>query len=142
MKREPFQARAAQLTFGAEDDSWPSLSSRSFGWSVIRQRHIWRPPTDVLEMEEAYLVVVEIAGMRGAEFSVTFNEKVLTIHGARADISTRKAYHLMEIAYGEFETEVKISTPIEASRIEATYNDGFLRVVLPKSKPSQISITD
>lgn len=93
-------------------------------------------------MEEAYVVMVEVAGMRGAEFVVTYNKKMLTIRGTRKDTSIQKAYHQMEIAYGEFATEVRIQAPIDASKIEATYNDGFLKVVLPKSRPRHISISD
>ncbi|MCK4960866.1 MAG: Hsp20/alpha crystallin family protein, partial [Anaerolineales bacterium] len=52
------------------------------------------------------------------------------------------AYHQMEIAHGEFETEVRIPDPIDASNIEATYSDGFLRVVLSKTRPRQVSISD
>ena len=53
-----------------------------------------------------------------------------------------EAYHQMEIAYGEFETEVRIPVPIDVSNIEATYSDGFLRVVLSKTRPRQVSISD
>jgi HSP20 family molecular chaperone IbpA len=48
----------------------------------------------------------------------------------------------MEIAYGEFATEVSIQAPIDASNIIATYNDGFLKLVLPKSRPQQVSISE
>ena len=128
--------------FSSQDDPWSTDPSRFSRWRRIRQLHLWRPPTDVLETEEAYVVVVEVAGMRGAEFSVTYNQQVLSILGTRSDSSVRKAYHQMEIAYGEFETEVRIPVPIDVSNIEATYSDGFLRVVLSKTRPRQVSISD
>ena len=128
--------------FSAEDDPWPTDPSRFSRWRLIRQSHLWRPPTDVLETDEAYVVIVEVAGMRGAEFSVTYNQQVLSIQGTRSDTSLRKACHQMEIAYGEFETAVRIPVPIDASNIEATYSDGFLRVVLSKTRPRQVSISD
>ena len=128
--------------FSAEDDPWSTYPSRFSRWRLIRQSHLWRPPTDVLETDEAYVVIVEVAGMRGAEFSVTYNQQVLSIQGTRSDTSVRKAYHQMEIAHGEFETEVRIPDPIDASNIEATYSDGFLRVVLSKTRPRQVSISD
>ena len=129
-------------TFRSEDDPWPTDPSRFSRWRLIRQSNLWRPPTDVLETDEAYVVIVEVAGMRGAEFSVTYDQQVLTIQGTRSDTSVRKAYHQMEVAYGEFETAVRIPVPIDASNIEATYSDGFLRVVLSKTRPQQISISD
>jgi HSP20 family protein len=131
-----------KLKLLAEDDPLSGEPSRISGWHLVRKSHAWRPPTDVLETDEAYVVVVEVAGMRGAEFFVTYNQRVLSIRGTRADASPRKAYHQMEIAYGEFETEVQITVPIEASRIEATYNDGFLQVMLPKAKSREVPIND
>ena len=108
----------------------------------MRHPHIWRPPTDIYATEEAYIVLVEIAGMRGADFSVTFDRKRLVVKGIRSDTSVRKAYHQMEIAYGDFEAEVEVPSAIDVASIEATYNDGFLRVVLPISKPQSIEISD
>ena len=84
----------ARYQFLTDDDPWLAKPYRDTGWRVIRQSYLWRPPTDVIETEEAYIVLVEVAGMRGAEFIVTYNKKLLTIRGSRADTSTRKAYHL------------------------------------------------
>jgi HSP20 family protein len=85
--------------------------------------------------------MVEVAGMREAEFSVTLDRQVLSIRGLRADSPTAKAYHHMEIAYGEFATEVRLAVAIDAAAIQASYADGFLRVVLPKSAPRQVPIS-
>jgi HSP20 family protein len=126
----------------SKDDPWPETSGQIFGWRMLKRSHLWRPPTDVVESESSYEVVVEIAGMRGADFSITYNQKVLSVQGTRTETSSRKAYHQMEIAYGEFVSEVELSSPVDASQIEATYNDGFLRIVMPKLKPSQVQIND
>ena len=126
----------------AEDDPWSPEPTRISGWRLVRRSHVWRPPTDVLETDEAHVVVVEVAGMRGADFTVTYNHRVLSIQGTRADTSPRKAYHQMEITYGEFASEVRLPAPIETSRIEATYNDGFLRVILPKAQSREVPVSD
>ena len=125
-----------------EDDSWPRKSEHPSLWGVKRRTHKWRPPTDVYETEEAYQVRVEIAGMRGADFAVTFERQVLVIQGARSDAGPRKEFRQLEIAYGEFETTVEIPEPVEVSRIEAAYQDGFLKVELPKLKPRRVSIEE
>lgn len=140
-EKEP-DSFTVKLKLLAEDDPLSREPSRISGWHLVRKSHVWRPPTDVLETDEAYVVVVEVAGMRGAEFFVTYNQRVLSIRGTRADTSPRKSYHQMEIAYGEFETEVQVLVPVEASRIEATYNDGFLQVILPKAKSRGVPISD
>lgn len=108
----------------------------------MKRSHVWRPATDICETEDAYVVQVEIAGMRGADFTVTFDQRLLVIKGSRSDTGSRKAYHQMEIPYGEFATEAEIPSAIETKRIEAVYSDGFLRIMLPKLKPKNIKIGD
>jgi HSP20 family protein len=94
-----------------------------------------------LETDEAFLVLVEIAGMRGMKFSVTYDNDVLSIRGNRPDSNVRKVYHQMEIDYGDFEAEIQMPHKVDAAAIEATYSDGFLRVVLPKASPKNIDIS-
>lgn len=93
---------------------------------------MWSPPTDVYEIEEAVIVRVEIAGMREDDFSIMLEERILTIRGTRPDHPERRAYHQLEIPFGEFITEVELPVQVVVDRIEATYQSGFLRLVLPK----------
>ncbi len=124
----------------SDEESWPPSSEHDSFWGIKRRTHTWRPPTDVYETDGAYLVRVEIAGMKGAEFSVTFDKQALVIRGVRSDEGSQKAYHQMEISYGEFETAVQVPEPVKVPEIEASYVDGFLRVELPKAQPKVISI--
>ncbi|NIM22483.1 MAG: Hsp20 family protein [Candidatus Latescibacteria bacterium] len=124
----------------SDEEAWPPGSESDSFWGIKRRTHTWRPPTDVFETDDAYHVRVEIAGMRGADFAVTFDKQTLVIRGMRSDEGTQKAYHQMEIAYGEFETAVQVSEPVNVPEIEASYVDGFLRVKLPKAQPKVISI--
>jgi HSP20 family protein len=129
------------LLFSSEDDIWNDDSSlRPLGWRVQKSTPRWRPPTDVFERDDAYAIVVEVAGMRGTEISVTLEKGILTIRGIRANKSERKAYHQMEIAYGEFETNVRLPKRTDTDKIEASYSDGFLRVILPKQTRKEIPI--
>lgn len=123
-----------------EDDSWPPRGGHQSLWSVRRSAHTWRPATDVFEAKDAYRVVVEIAGMRGADIQVTFEARMLVIRGERRESEAHKAYHQMEIPYGDFETRVELPQPVQAGAIEASYTDGFLRVTLPKVKPTRVDI--
>ena len=42
---------------------------------------VWRPPTDVYELEETLVVRVEIAGMREEDFIIQLNGRILSIRG-------------------------------------------------------------
>jgi HSP20 family protein len=128
------------LVLAGEDDPWTARRYQVSRWLMQRRSHLWRPPTDVFENEDAFVVKVEVAGMKRSDFSISFDRRILTIQGVRPDAGGMKAFHQMEIAYGEFVCEVEISVPIEPGGIEAVYADGFLRITLPKVKPKSISI--
>jgi HSP20 family protein len=118
----------------------PGSSPETLRWRIATRPHVWRPPTDVFETEEAIIVRVEIAGMREADFAINLVDRSLVIRGARQDIQERRSYHQMEIPFGEFSTEIDLQVPIASDNIEAVYRDGFLRVTLPKARPQQIKI--
>lgn len=109
-------------------------------WRMISRPHAWRPPTDVYETEGAIIIRVEVAGMRESDFTVSLIERTLTIRGVRQDTSERRAYHQMEIAFGEFNTEVELPYKVQSDKVEATYRDGFLRITLPIAQPKHIKV--
>jgi HSP20 family protein len=111
-----------------------------FGWRLITRSPIWRPPTDIYELENTFVVRVEIAGMREEDFSIELNGHSLTVHGTRQDLPERRAFHQMEIHFGEFAIELELTNYIEADQVQAVYSDGFLRIHLPKARPRHIPI--
>jgi HSP20 family protein len=113
-----------------------------FNWRLTLRPHSWRPPTDLYETEDAVIVRVEISGMRESDFSIELNGRILSIRGIRQDVPERRAYHQMEIRFGEFNIDMELNTPIEPGLVEATYNAGFLRIKFPKAQPRQVLIHD
>ena len=112
-------------------------------WVVSRQSSVWQPPTDVFELEDRLVVMVEIGGMRDGEFNVVLQDRRLTISGVRRRaIHDHIAFHQMEVRYGEFRSEVTLPWPINREGVTATYREGFLRVELPHARKQQIHIVD
>jgi len=126
----------------ASDDEpgWPE-AIHYYTFRLRQQGRAWRPPTDVFETDLEFIVLVELAGMRGVEIAVTLDEQVLRIRGTRPESAGTRAYHQMEINYGDFALEVRLPVPIDRERIVASYSDGFLKVLLPKTQPRRISVT-
>jgi HSP20 family protein len=111
------------------------------GWLVERRSRVWRPPTDVYETDDEFVVQVEIAGVRQEDFSISLYERRLTISGVRHNPGPdRRAYHQMEVQLGEFRTEVELPGPVVEAQIEAEYGAGFLHVILPKLRPQRLSV--
>ena len=130
-----------QSNWFANDEN-TNLNPEGYRWRLSLRQHLWRPPTDVFETEDALVVRVEIAGMQEADCLVTLAERYLVIRGFRPDTTDRKAFHQMEIPFGEFSTEVELPFMVDAEQIDAVYRDGFLRVVLPKARPYEVKIED
>jgi HSP20 family protein len=122
----------------AEDAKY--FSSGSLRFRLSSRSCVWSPPTDVYETEEAVIVRVEVAGMREEDFEILLEERFLSIRGTRPDISERRAYHQLEIPFGEFISDVELPVPVATDQIEAIYQSGFLRLVLPKITPHQIRV--
>lgn len=112
------------------------------GWQVQVRAGVWSPPTDAYETESAYVVRVEVAGMREEDFEITFENNFLMISGNRPDIPERRAYQQMEIRFGKFETVAGMPGPVDLDASRADYKEGFLIVTLPKAKPNQIPIEE
>lgn len=102
-------------------------------YHVHSPQSVWRPLTDVYETDTEMVVEIEIAGMRDGHFHLNVQDQTLIIYGTRpAPARQRRAYHQMEVNSGDFRVELDLRTPIEPTLMQADYDDGFLRIRLPK----------
>lgn len=108
---------------------------------VVKHSHVWRPPTDVMEEGDRLIVLVEVAGMRHGEFHVAVGNQRLTISGSRPrPTEGPTAYHQLEVRYGDFRTEFALPWPIDDTGITAEYDDGFLRVEIPRARVEDVRV--
>lgn len=113
-------------------DDIQRLSPESIHLHMTMRSPAWRPPTDVYETEDAVIVRVEIAGMHETDFSIVLDGRDLSIRGIRQDVPERRAYHQMEIRYGEFSVDVEMPAAVDVENVQAIYQNGFLKIMLPK----------
>ena len=94
----------------------------------------WRPPADVYECADQYLVKVEIPGVAEADLEITLYEDVVVIEGTRAAALPEDGVRVlaMEVRYGPFRIDVPLPPGIDRDRVSATYEQGFLQLVLPR----------
>ena len=127
---------------GGDSDPWSSGGLGEARWLGPHSYKVWRPPTDVYETDESVVVKVEIAGLKEGEFEVSLTSRILTIFGSRRESASKLSYQQMEIRYGRFLTEVRLPCAVESGQTEAVYEDGFLRVTLPKAPRRRVSIVE
>ncbi len=105
----------------------------------------WSPRVDIMEKDNEYIVKAETPGMKKDDIKITMQDNVLSIKGEKKEEVKEedKNYHLCERRYGKFVRSFRLPTPVEAKKINASYKDGILSIVLPKSeeaKPKEIEI--
>lgn len=105
----------------------------------------WTLALDVAEKEDGFVVKASVPGINPDDLEITFSDNILTIKGEMKedkDVEEGK-YHLRERRYGLFQRSIALPVPIDADKIEATYNDGVLTLNIPKVeevKPKRINV--
>ena len=106
----------------------------------------WVPSVNVRETANEFAFEVELAGMRPEQVEVTCDTGILMIRGERQE--ERKEgeegrYHIVERSYGSFSRSFQLPQGVDDERIEARFDNGLLRVRVPKAaipQPRRINI--
>ena len=74
-----------------------------------------------------------------ADIDVQLKDGVLTIKGEKKveKDEKQKDYHVMERSYGMFERSFTLPAEVDASKVEAAFDKGVLKVTLPKLPQEQ-----
>jgi HSP20 family molecular chaperone IbpA len=96
----------------------------------------WRPPVDLYETSRATIVKTELAGMTEEDFQIALYDDVLVVEGTRPwePGEEETHFHAVEVRYGYFRLQVPLTVAVDADRVEAHYDRGFLYVTLPKAE--------
>jgi HSP20 family protein len=116
------------------------------GWGLGGRRGAsvgWRPAIDISERAAAYVVAVEIPGIRAGEVAITMKDGLLTIQGERH--ASREAagdkIHRSERGHGVFRRSVTLpSSHVNARGTQASARDGVLEIVVPKAPEAQAGL--
>ena len=98
----------------------------------------WAPAIEISERKDAYMVSAELPGVSTGEVEITFGDGLLTIQGERhADRDAGERVHRSERYYGAFRRSITLPGHLQAGKIEASAQDGVLRVLVPKAPDVQ-----
>jgi HSP20 family protein len=105
----------------------------------------WSPAFDLYESGDHLVAVVELPGMRKEDIDISLHDGTLTISGERKRESTNgEAARRTERYVGTFRRSITLPTRVDAGKVSATYENGILKVTLPKAeeaKPKQIQVS-
>jgi HSP20 family protein len=128
IRREPFFKEIEEF-FNDQD---------FFGFVPAVRRYLV-PPMDVYQTEKEVVVEVQIPKMDPKNVSVTIENGVLKIEGRQEEQSEQdnKEYYRREIRSGSFSRSITLPTDVKESEIDAKFEAGVLKVVIPKTEPKQ-----
>jgi HSP20 family protein len=106
----------------------------------------WSPALDLYESGDHFVAVVELPGMQKDAIDISLHDGMLTISGERKRESNNngETAQRTERYVGTFRRSIALPTRVDPSKVTATYEDGILKVILPKAeeaKPKQIQVS-
>jgi HSP20 family protein len=109
------------------------------------QARAWAPALDISERKDAYLVSVELPGIKPDQIDITLEDGLLTLSGEREFTaeSAEQQFHRVERRYGSFRRAITLPNQVQADAIEAHFEDGVLTVRVPKAeeaRPKRITV--
>ena len=109
-------------------DPWPQWATEVAGFT---------PLADIEETEDAYLIEVELPGVKREDVSVELADQRLVIDGERKEKERTGVFRRRTRSVGRFHYEVTLGGAIDADKIDARLDDGVLTVRAPKSATSK-----
>lgn len=93
------------------------------------------PPVDIYEKGNNVIVETPITGIEPEKVDVSVEDNTLILKGKSEKKSEvdEKNYYRKEVYYGSFYRAVSLPTKVIGDKAEASYEDGLLRVIIPKA---------
>ncbi len=123
----------------------PSGGSR-YAWSSGAMARLL--PLDLYTTPDEAVVIAAVPGMSPEHLEITYTDNTLTLSGtvpsaAESEQGQNATWYLRELWSGQFRRTGTLPFEVDASKAEATFENGLVRIALPKAewtKPQKIAI--
>jgi HSP20 family protein len=144
MRWEPFGSIRRRGDFFSELTSMQQEMNRLFDEFFGESRAeiaegTWLPAVDVSETEAEMVVRVELPGLSKENIELSLHDNVLTLKGEKKQEKKeeKENYHRVERSYGSFNRSLTLPADVDQSKIQATFKNGVLEIVLPKAEEAK-----
>lgn len=124
---------------------WPSTSSvddflndNLFNWPNMNNGGSL-PRVNIVETDEDFTVEMAAPGMKREDFHVELDNGTLVIWSELSDNKEENnaSYTRREFSYESFRRIFHLPNTVEADKIRAKYEDGILRLMIPKKEEAK-----
>lgn len=106
----------------------------SFPKGYQGEKYLENMHLDITEDEAAYNITADLAGVEDKNIDIELDKNKLSIKAKREHLHKDKKHHVQELYYGEFQRSINLPDNIDSDKIEAKYNNGILRLNIPKKE--------
>lgn len=103
------------------------------------------PTVNAYANEDGIALAAQLPGVEQDDLEISVFRDTLTLRGRRQPEATeRQTYHRRERGYGEFVRNISLPFSVDPDRVEATVQDGVLRISLHRpeqDKPKRIKVS-
>ncbi len=112
-------------------------------WEGNEVAGTFSPDLDVSETDKAIEIRAELPGLDKKNIDISLDRNLLTVRGEKRQEKEEgdKRYHLIERSWGSFVRSIRLPAEVDEKKLEATFKDGVLKVVLPKTEESRKKVT-
>lgn len=126
--------------FGPDFDMFPALTGRSNPLYGKHAKNLMK--TDVRETEGTYELDIDLPGFKKEEVNLTLEDGYLTISAAKGldkDEKDKKGKYIRQERYaGTCSRSFYVGEGVEPTDVSAKFEDGILKVSLPKREQKQL----
>ncbi len=103
------------------------------------QRQFTQPSVNIKETEDNFDIEVAAPGLTKEQFNIDVEDNVLTISAEQKSENedSNDNYTRREFSYSSFKRSFNLPDTIQDDAIEAKYEDGVLRLTLPKKEEAK-----
>jgi HSP20 family protein len=97
------------------------------------------PAVNITEQKDYYLVSLAAPGLKKEDFNIDVDGNMLTISSSKEEKKEEKEarYTRKEYSYSSFERSFTLPDEVNKEKIEARYENGLLKLVLPKKEEAK-----
>ena len=101
------------------------------------------PLCDIIDKGDRYLISLEVPGIQKDKIEVKATNEYMTISGIEKEKIEKEDgnYVLKERTYRSFSRRIPFSENIIPTKVDATVENGILKIEIPKQKPTSIEET-
>ena len=111
----------------------PSLFTSNFNTGITL------PKVNIKETSDAFVVEMAVPGLKKSDLHIDIDHQIVSISAEKKEENEQKEenYTRREFGYSSFKRTFALPESVNAEKINASYNEGILSILLPKKEEAK-----